>query len=1142
MRSFLTHVMVVLVVALLLVSSGLSQQTARDGAAGAPASYLAASQVRNPVPPSQTRSPVIPIPSPQPAPGLQTPGYQVGVLPPIPSPTIPPGDDIIIYIHGGPGSKLEEASDLLKPLLDAGLTVGKRYTVISFDQLGQGYSSMVEPDFFLPTPPGMQKLTFPATTTQSQQFPGTGGYMSTTATLTKNGDGTGNLAAQTHIEEDTDFNNFRGAVSVIALDGNQQKVWESIIQSYRVDGRSVPFGSASFQDVPWSDTIPAEKLPQVQYLTIYQKDDPSNIFSQANSLIQDLKNIWAEVKNFTTCIVPNQACAAVVAQTLGDRTYNTLLANNEESIIAFVNELHIANRNVYFVGGSLGGLMALRMGHRQESWIKKIVSWNPAAVWTTFNDVSLRQIPLKGGFGRSTETESWTSRKDYFDGEFGPMIAVPLGTYLQTQPNPEEWYRGSRGDYKSSGYTQLPFRAPWNCKWSYIASSRMEQQETYNEVARRWHYGLGTEELLFSFWNDNWLGPAQTASATAGNANYLSIVKPTLLMASDDDDWNEGYVHPSDIPQFSNFLRSKIEENVHGLAGQTLGDLAYFSLNKLGPSILPADGAKMGLLKGADGNFYMQWENRRTRTQEMAPLMKNTPGYSLFVPNTGHSIHNERPRFLASQIVKFLSSAGPLIGPLQPAPDSASLVAEEATAAGGLADEPCQNPLDPLSSHQPAQFPIPIPALLDNPLSATRLMQPANPGGSFIDGGTAGTYSLRLMPALREVAQAKNPTMALARAALSYYGGDNDFGNAFADLAVTGREAYGAFVSHQPTDGEVAAQASAIGASTPGPDYANYNACVTKCPFTNCGGNTTGSTIGSGAEIGSNSGPINKPIFLKCINPNCASSCLKQYPHILPTPVSSNDLIPYADKALARAYQVAWALRGPDPAQRYQLRNTLGWIAVSGEDDAPDRPVNVPSGIPIFGPDGKTQVSSYPQYDAEFSMCPTANSPNAPNAPPYTWCPLGTGGKYFKIRYTVASTTPASKIVTSGIVNPTVQPNVKSSVGGTPAQALVLTASVCLTSDGRNCLPPNAPPPPMGQARRAIVTVSSGGQPVSGAAVSVSGQNGGAVTNAGGIAIVNYNGCVLSTRSSVGIPVAIPTPCQAAASKSGYPSASFRLP
>ena len=45
---------------------------------------------------------------------------------------------------------------------------------------------------------------------------------------------------------------------------------------------------------------------------------------------------------------------------------------------------------------------------------------------------------------------------------------------------------------------------------------------------------------------------------------------------------------------------------------------------------------------------------------------------------------------------------------------------------------------------------------------------------------------------------------------------------------------------------------------------------------------------------------------------------------------------------LDRAYTVAWALRG-SPSQRAALRPSLGWIALSSEDDPPHAPTNVPA-------------------------------------------------------------------------------------------------------------------------------------------------------------------------------------------------------
>lgn len=56
-------------------------------------------------------------------------------------------------------------------------------------------------------------------------------------------------------------------------------------------------------------------------------------------------------------------------------------------------------------------------------------------------------------------------------------------------------------------------------------------------------------------------------------------------------------------------------------------------------------------------------------------------------------------------------------------------------------------------------------------------------------------------------------------------------------------------------------------------------------------------------------------------------------------------------RVLDRAYQVCWALRGPAASRRFDgsVRRGLGWIALSGEDDAPHAPVNIPSTTDVQG-------------------------------------------------------------------------------------------------------------------------------------------------------------------------------------------------
>jgi Zinc dependent phospholipase C len=61
-----------------------------------------------------------------------------------------------------------------------------------------------------------------------------------------------------------------------------------------------------------------------------------------------------------------------------------------------------------------------------------------------------------------------------------------------------------------------------------------------------------------------------------------------------------------------------------------------------------------------------------------------------------------------------------------------------------------------------------------------------------------------------------------------------------------------------------------------------------------------------------------------------------------------------AHSVLETAYQALWAIRGNDPGWR-GFRPSLGWIAASGFDDTPHRPVNVPT-------------APYPQYDLLFDV------------------------------------------------------------------------------------------------------------------------------------------------------------------------------
>ena len=162
----------------------------------------------------------------------------------------------------------------------------------------------------------------------------------------------------------------------------------------------------------------------------------------------------------------------------------------------------------------------------------------------------------------------------------------------------------------------------------------------------------------------------------------------------------------------------------------------------------------------------------------------------------------------------------------------------------------------------------------------------------------------RVSAPYRAVAKAQDPFGCALPMASIYYARqtplDTARARAYADLSATGRAAYAKFI-----------------AAPLGPPKDSY--CLTV------------------------------PAKAKAIAASCGS------PGALP---ADQALIDGCRNALSRAYEVVNYLRWGQalpPASKKPLRLGLGYIGVSGEDDLPHRPVNVPS-------------SDYPQYDAEVTV------------------------------------------------------------------------------------------------------------------------------------------------------------------------------
>lgn len=212
------------------------------------------------------------------------------------------------------------------------------------------------------------------------------------------------------------------------------------------------------------------------------------------------------------------------------------------------------------------------------------------------------------------------------------------------------------------------------------------------------------------------------------------------------------------------------------------------------------------------------------------------------------------------------------------------------------------------------------PRLYFEPVIPLRMLDTPPPAGSQINVPAAhniGRNEGRLRPELRSAAKAANPRESLRLAAYQFAGGDTEMGNAFADLSVTGSSSFGKFSVDPPQE----SFCQAIAAQHPS--------------------QLTESSVLAGCHT-----------------------------------------------ALDRAYLVANFLRTGQRADtpdaktaKMNERNALGWIAVSGEDDQPHRPVNVPS-------------SDYPQYDMDVVV----------------EAPMAGGSKSVTVhaRYVVAQSQPGS--------------------------------------------------------------------------------------------------------------------------------------
>jgi pimeloyl-ACP methyl ester carboxylesterase len=556
-----------------------------------------------------------------------------------------------------------------------------------------------------------------------------------------------------------------------------------------------------------------------------------------------------------------------------------------------------------------------------------------------------------------------------------------------------------------------------DCKASYIAQSRFDRYEVYSSALRRWTTAIDTEQAMYSF---------QDADNGSSSPRYQTIASRLLLAAGEKDCYRNGCTHSSDP-------RSAV-------LGDTLDIYGY--------------------------------------THDVANLMGGAPGRTLFIKNTGHSIHDERPQFFAQEIVHFLTE-----------PDT-TLKIDLYTGNGGLRWNSVAGVVFMIQSgNQIGSGPgydlnvlwHPSPGISpNNPCTLEGLSQFPPPGPCYdlnsfeFQANTQQTFTIGLSREFYKVGdiQSFNITFSGHAKAHLFDTGDNwdmdgvDL-SALSSPAGTGQmfSARGTPLWRGTSPSSLSATAwSSTQVTQPTLPAPQLSVAIVAQGLSAPGGNSW--------------------IVVKATGPNGNS---------VPATVSIN------------------GAKG-NTLQQVSFQNTCTYIRGS-----------------LKGPLGGVGAHSHTNYEPPVTETSVpARCEGSVSAAGYADGSFRAG--WLAGRPTLVST--ATKSTGTMLARP---------LTATAAQLPALSASACATVDGKSCLAAGQSRP-RSALETSIVTVTSSGTPVAGASIAVSSQNSQALTNASGVAVVNYNPCASSSYSPQGVPIATPAPCQASASKTGYQPVGISLP
>jgi len=301
----------------------------------------------------------------------------------------------------------------------------------------------------------------------------------------------------------------------------------------------------------------------------------------------------------------------------------------ENAIVAFVDALEtrapFVDRCIGVIGGSLGGNMGLRLGRRpgRYPWLRNgIVAWSPAGVWDPMIQDEIKRK------GPDHCRNKWDEAEQYH---------LPGNS-------------SSRYNYFLETFKGVPFDASGN--------NVTETPDTRFGTAVP-ASGLG---LALGLVTSGGFGAIFGAELGALAGMLLAPIIANMLGPAQATEWyRDDWTPCNGFPLLEGILGRQDVYNTFyrqwnfRVAGE---QLIYSHVDRVNhydsnsPWRYQLNTVRTLLASGEKDDFM--WAHIFPATRTLSSLMSQTPGRSLFPADTGHSIHIERPRFFAREIIRFL--------------------------------------------------------------------------------------------------------------------------------------------------------------------------------------------------------------------------------------------------------------------------------------------------------------------------------------------------------------------------------------------------------------------------------------------------------------------------------------------------------